>query len=163
MQIDTTKVIAWWGAILSSTVFAWDIYKWGSSGPKIRLSVETNMKTINHPLFDGQTLMIATASNNGPDTTITNLGFLYFPTLISWIRRKPRKGFVSSNPSPAQPLPFLLTQGGHWQGMTTQSAEIEEMLRSGRLYCNLYCSHSNRPISVRVPYRPNPRLNSGPA
>jgi hypothetical protein len=150
MESNSTKIIAWWGAILASIVFLWDVFKWLTSGPKIRLTIQTNMQTINNPLFDGEKIIFAEVVNTGPPTTITNLSFSWYPDLLSKIKRRPQKAFVSHNPSPAQPLPFLLAQGVLWQGMTTQDSAIEELASNGRLYCYLYCSHRKKPIERRV-------------
>ena len=52
-----TEIVAWWGAILATIVFAWDIYKWWTAGPKLRVSVQTGMKSINMPQYDDKTLI----------------------------------------------------------------------------------------------------------
>lgn len=57
--MDQIAIIAWWGAILSSVVFLWDVYKWHTAGPKIRFSVKSNMETFNMPNYDGKTIIVA--------------------------------------------------------------------------------------------------------
>ena len=60
-----TEIVAWWGAILASIVFVWDIYKWWTAGPKLRVSVHTGMMSINMPQYDGKTLIHVNVSNYG--------------------------------------------------------------------------------------------------
>jgi len=85
-----TEIVAWWGAVLSSVVFLWDIYKWWTAGQKLRVTVQTGMKSINMPQYDGKTLILVNVANYGDrPTTITNLGYLYFTSLLGWIRRRP--------------------------------------------------------------------------
>ena len=50
MQINIDNpvitVIALWGAILSTIVLAWDIFKWKTAGPKLRVSVKPKNEKI---------------------------------------------------------------------------------------------------------------------
>jgi hypothetical protein len=72
--MGSTGIVAWWGAILSTIVFLWDIYKWQTSGPRIRFSVQTNMRTINVSGYKGKTLVSTNVTNYGErPTTLTNL------------------------------------------------------------------------------------------
>src|SRR5947207_1951208 len=108
----TTEVVAWWGAVLSTVVFAWDVYKWRRTGPKVRTSARTNMKTLNIPQYDGQTLFVIEVANDGDrPTTITNVGLLYFDSAWSRFRRRPSKAFVMPNPNLTLPTPFELKPG----------------------------------------------------
>ena len=151
MTIDTTTFIAWWGAILSSLVLFWDIYKWWSSGPKIRFIVQTGMESIDMPRFDGKTLILANVTNYGEQpTTITNLGLLYYRSIWSLIRKRPDQAFIIPNPNTDFPLPFQLKQGSVWAGITVQDDQITEMATKGKLYCVLYHSHSEKPTQKKV-------------
>ena len=51
---DITTILAVWGAVLSTIVFAWDIYKWRTSGPRLRFFASGNMETVNMPAYDGR-------------------------------------------------------------------------------------------------------------
>ena len=154
MTIDTTTFIAWWGAILSSLVLLWDIYKWWSSGPKIRFTVQTGMESIGMPMFDGKTLILANVTNYGEQpTTITNLGLFYYKTTWSLIRRRPDQAFIIPHPNTDFPLPFQLKQGNVWAGITVQDEQLTEMATNGKLYCVLSHSHSEKPTKKRVVIR----------
>ncbi len=39
---ENINYVAWWGAILSSIVFAWNIIKWKLSGPKLDVCISPN-------------------------------------------------------------------------------------------------------------------------
>jgi len=66
----TTEIVAWWGAALSTIMLLWDIYKWRTAGPKIRMSVTANMISINNPETDGKTLIRIDVTNYG-DSDLT--------------------------------------------------------------------------------------------
>jgi hypothetical protein len=147
----TTTLVAWWGATLSTVVFIWDIIKWRKAGPKLRFSVRTGMRTLNVSAFDGRTLISLEATNFGDrPTTITNICYVYFPNRWALLRNRAPGGWVANQPSPAQPLPFELKPGTVWMGFTDQTPDFEEKARAGYLMCDLYHSHTPKPIRRRV-------------
>lgn len=42
MTLTNTELVAWWGALLATIVFIWDIVKWLKTGPRLRLNVRAN-------------------------------------------------------------------------------------------------------------------------
>jgi hypothetical protein len=151
IQINPTTLVAWWGAILSSVVFLWDIYKYRHAGPKLRVGVNPGM--ILMPSADKRTLVVTEVMNIGDrSTTLTNLGLAYFEKKWSWkrLRNRADKLAVVTSPSVAQPFPWELKAGGLWRGMTEQTAEIEEWSRKGILYFDIYHSHGKKPVRRRV-------------
>ena len=40
-RLSEDRKLSWWGAVLATIVFLWDIYKWWTVGPKLRVSVQT--------------------------------------------------------------------------------------------------------------------------
>ncbi|MGZ4976627.1 MAG: hypothetical protein ACXV8O_05685 [Methylobacter sp.] len=153
-DISTITLVAWWGAILSTFVFCWDIYKWRTAGPKIRLNILSGMESINMPLYEGKTLILVNVTNYGDrPTTITNLAFKFYPDLISRLLKKTSKAFVIPQPNPAQQLPFELKQGTVWSGISEQSADIEQMAKAGHLICEIYHSHRHKPETKRIHVR----------
>jgi hypothetical protein len=69
------------------------------------------METVNMPMYEGKTVILANVTNYGDrPTTITNLGYLYF-TKRRFLRKKtPDRAFVIPTPSIAQP--FELSPAG---------------------------------------------------
>jgi hypothetical protein len=151
--MSTTSVVAWWGAILSTIVFGWDIYKYRTAGPKLRFTVQPDMKTINVPTYEGKTVMMARVTNYGDrPTTITNLCYEYFEKKRKKI---PDKAAVILTPSVERPLPFELKAGGVWNGVAVQDAEVKEWATTGILEMILYHSHSEKPIRQRIVIKKN--------
>src|SRR5262245_25050907 len=124
MALPTTEIVAWWGAILSTIVLAWDIVKWWLSGPRLRITVQTNMKTVNIPEYDGMTLVSTQVDNYGDrPTTITGLGFIYYSTWWKLLRKQSEGASIVGNPSLSQPIPFELKQGSSWRGLAQQTED----------------------------------------
>jgi hypothetical protein len=152
--MSSTAIVAWWGAILSTVVFVWDIYKHKTAGPKLRFSVQTGMESINMPQYEGKKLILANVTNYGDrPTTITNLGYLYFEKRRFLRKRIPDKAAIVPNPSIAQPLPFELKPGTVWMGICIQDSQVEKWATTGILDILLYHSHNSKPIRRRVVIR----------
>ncbi len=146
-----TEIVAWWGAVLATVVFIWDIYKWSAAGLKLRISVQTGMTSVNMPDYQGKSLITIDVSNFGDrPTTITNLGYYYFSS--SWKRflNQPDKAAIVPKPSDSQRLPFELKPGGVWMGIAVQDEELTAWAKEGLLYCVLYHSHNKQPVYKRV-------------
>ena len=149
--MSSTGIVAWWGAILSTVVFLWDVYKHRTAGPKIRFTVQTGMESVNMPVYEGQKLILANVTNYGDrPTTINSVGYLYFNGRRFWRKKKPDKAAIVPNPSIAQPLPFELRPGTTWMGIAIQNADIETWSQTGILDMMLYHSHSKKPLRRRV-------------
>jgi hypothetical protein len=149
--INPTAIVAWWGAILASIVFLWDIYKYRRAGPKLRVSVRPGMVMV--PSNDKRTFVVTEVVNTGDrSTTLTNLGLAYFEKEWSWkrLRNRPTKLAVTISPNTSEPLPWELKAGNLWRGMTEQTPEIRNWARTGVLYFDLYHSHRRKPLRRRV-------------
>jgi hypothetical protein len=133
------------------SVFAWDIYKYRSAGPKLRFTAQTGMETVNAPFYEGKTLIVANVTNYGDrPTTITTVAFEYFKGSRRWRKKKPVKAAVTLTPSVTQPLPFELKPGVVWTGLIIQNPEIEEWATTGILDMLVYHSHTGKPLRQRI-------------
>lgn len=153
-SINPTAVVAWWGAILSTIVFLWDIYKYRHAGPKLRVGVNANM--VMAPSTDKRTFVVTEVVNFGDrPTTLTNLCIAYFDKRWSWshFRNRATKNAVVLSPSTAQPFPWELKAGNMWRGMTAQTPELESWAKKGVVYFDVYHSHQRKPIRTRVRLR----------
>lgn len=149
--IDETKIVAWWGAILATFVFLWDIYKWKKSGPNIELEVSPSRMIMNDPRYEGKTFISVTAKNNGTQaTTITNLRILFYTNIFSRVINKPNKAAVITGPGYAYPLPHIIEPGTVWDGLITQDTEVVKMAKQGYLMCALDVSNSKKPVKKRI-------------
>lgn len=149
--MSPTTIVAWWGAVLSTIVFLWDIYKFRSAGPKLRFTAQTGMESVNMPLYQGKTLILANVTNYGDrPTTITNVGYLYFKGRKHFRKKIPDKAAVVPSPSITQPLPFELKPGIVWTGLIIQDPQIEEWAATGILDMMVYHSHTSKPLRQRI-------------
>jgi hypothetical protein len=152
--MNTTKLVAWWGAVLSTIVFLWDIYKYRKAGPRLRFCVRGGVALV--PSDDKRTFVSSEATNYGDrPTTITNLCVAYFkkPLSLARLRNRATINMVVKNPVGGPPLPFKLEPGGNWLGLAEQTPKLEEMGREGLLYFDLYHSHRTGPVRQRVRFK----------
>jgi hypothetical protein len=149
--MSPTGIVAWWGAILSTVVFLWDVYKYRTAGPKLRLEVSTGMKSVNMPQYDGKTLIMGNVTNFGDrPTTITHFALQGYKKKWHFgkIRVAGQSGIVPI-PNTGQPLPFELKPGAVWTGIAFQET-VEAWGTEGIVYLFVHHSHSKKPLSKRV-------------
>jgi hypothetical protein len=155
--MDTTKLVAWWGAVLSTGVLVWDIYKYRRAGPRLRFCVRDGL--ILMPSDDERTFVSSEVTNYGDrPTTITNLCVAYFksPLSLAWLRNRATRNWVVANTVGGPPLPFKLEPGNVWLGLAEQTPELEKLGREGLLYFELYHSHHSKPVRKRVRFKEGP-------
>jgi len=154
MESQLTILAAWWGALVATLVLLWDIFKWETAGPRLRLTVRANYMTVNIPESEGGTFVMVTVDNIGDSaTTITGLGFVYFKNHFNRYREKyDGKGMAVVRPSPgdSQPLPYIIQPGGQWLGMADQTEGIKKKSQEGHLICRISHSFSERPVERRL-------------
>ena len=148
--MDQTTFIAWWGAIVATIVFVWDIYKWKTDGAKLDVQVTPNMQSIGDPRRDGITWVSVTVTNMGSrPSTIKSIGMFYYKSWFSFIRNKPDYAAIFPNPNDNFPLPRIINPGEEWIGLVPQDRLYEgfEQSVSGRL--TIWLSHSQSKKTVR--------------
>jgi len=151
IELKGIEIVAWWGAIIATVVLVWDIYKWKTSGPKIRFVVCPGMIVVGDPTREGQSFISAEATNIGDrPTTITNLVFQHYKSYFAMLRHKPQTSMIVTEPSASQPLPYVLQPGSVWRGLCPQTDEIVNLAKAGYLVCGLCHSHSDKEIDHRV-------------
>jgi len=150
---NTTDFVAWWGAIISTLVFLWDIYKWKTTGPKLSVSTSSNMKALNLPGKENKTWITLHVQNNGDKpTTIMNVGIKVYKNKFFKFIRKRSKAFVvpGVGASPNQSIPYVLNVGCIWQGLILQTEELEKFAKENIIICEVYCSHRAIPVESRI-------------
>lgn len=151
ISFSDIDIVAWWGAIVATIVLVWDIYKWWTSGPRIKFVARPNSLVVGDPTRRGHKFISANATNIGDrPTTITNLVLQHYKTYIQMLRHKPSTSMVVLDPNPSQPLPYVLHPGAVWQGLAEQAFELEELTKTGYLVCGLCHSHSDKEIDKRI-------------
>lgn len=145
-----------YAAVVATLALGLELRRWFESGVKLNVGYGTDMLMVTHEISKKQYLTITVANRGDTPTTLTNLGFQVHPTVWSRIRRKATKSFIANNPSPAQPLPYLLEPGARWMGLCLQNEEIAPLLDEGHLWAEVYATHADRPTRVRVKRRGKP-------
>lgn len=146
-------IVAWWGAILSTIVVLWDIYKWKTSGPKLKVDISANMQYFEQGTgrVDDKTYVIVNIANVGQRlTTITNVGMQYYESRIKRIMKKPKTSFIVTTPNQYLPTPYKLEAGTTWMATIVQTDDVVEMAKKGILDCLIYYSQSNKPFRKRI-------------
>ncbi len=151
-SIGITEIIAVYAAFVATGVLVWDIYKWKTSGPRILLTTVCDMTCIgmsNMP--QDKTVILVTATNSGNlPTTIKVLGLRHYKNWMWRIRRKTDDRRIISKPYSTHPLPSTLEPGKEWMGFIEQNEEMEALIKSGILFCELCLSHSRKPKLTRI-------------
>ena len=155
------EIVAWWGAIVATTVLVWDIIKWLRSGPKIRASA-VMPTTYNDSKAEG-----IETKNGTTETTYTefchieviNSGVL--PTTIlefTITHKKNKASFNVSNsnytPTLGYKLPQVLHPGGVWMHRV-EIKTIRRMAKMGEPLIKINLSHKVKPLIIKVDDRSN--------
>lgn len=150
IKFTGTDIVAWWGAIIATAVLIWDVYKWRTSGPKIKFFVQPNTLIVGDLNKKDGKYIAANVTNVGDrPTTITHFVFQHYKSYIKMLRHKPDTSMVVL-PITSQPIPYILNPGDIWQGLAIQTSEVEELSKNGYLVCGICHSHSDKEIDRRV-------------
>ena len=132
---NVTTVIAWWGAIISTAVLAWDVYKWRKTGrPKLVVKASGNLQDLdsNNP----QKYVSISVTNVGDKpTTLCLITMRYYKTKPSRSREPDARGVFLEplRPTPSA-LPFKLDVGVEWRCLVFQTGELEKLTKEGYYY-----------------------------
>jgi hypothetical protein len=139
----------------------WNVYTKVTSGPKLDATAKSGMEALQGPRAkDPSKYVMVSVRNNG--TARTTLTSVWFSTYDSWWARKRAKRSQSGvvpQPMSSQQVPYQLDVGGEYVGRIKQTDIIEEMLKTGKLWCEICHSWSNKPVQVKVikPDQPDSR------
>jgi len=153
ITISVSDAAAWWGAIVATSVLAWDIYKWRKHHADIQVSTAPNMQTINpisHRLDDEKNIFVEVVNNGEKTTTLTHLVALYYKNRFALLRRKPTTQGIIPVPGGSPGLPFELAPGHRWTGLIDQEDLISKSGPNGLFFCSIYHSASKKPVLSRV-------------
>jgi hypothetical protein len=66
---------AWYGAVVATLVFTWDLIKWRRSGPQIKAEAHASWRSFGVDEIEGDNLTVVKATNVGDrPTTISSFG-----------------------------------------------------------------------------------------
>ena len=148
-----TEVAAWVGATTGIGGLLWDFYKWKTAGPKLVITTNTGMQIVPRSGIkndDSKYLMVWVRNNGTSPTTITTVCFATYESWWARRRLKRSKSGVVLQPLSGQAIPCKLEIGAEYSGAIKQNDGIEEMLCTGKMWCEIYHSWSKRPVQARV-------------
>lgn len=145
--------VAWWGAVVATLVFAWDIAKWLKDGPRIRKRVQPNTAypdsrvLSTEKLEGGESKEIALYCH----IELVNTGTL--PTTIMGISathsRDKKSGQVSFGNEYftlhyGKTLPHVLGSGEVWS-CRLEMADLQKLAERGKPFIEIFVSHKRKP------------------
>jgi len=156
INVTLTEIAAWWGAIMATVVFLWDIIKWLHLGPRVQMDSSTNMEFIGDSAKKGKKFVTVKVTNNGTQaTTLINLGMFYYTNWFNRLINRQNKSMIVMSPGASYPIPHALEPGKVWDGIIDQNEEIEKMGEEGVLEAVLFCSHSKALVKSRITFKHN--------
>jgi len=156
ITFNITQWAAWWGAILATVVFAWDVFKWIRRGPRLRVRAYPNMQTaVGGKLEDARYISVSVTNIGGSKTTIRNVGLNYYEPKLFALHRTPTERMIVKEIHNAKPLSQGIDAGSTWDGLIDQSSDVDRMLRDGVLTCAIYEARRDKPWQRRI--NPNKR------
>jgi len=146
-----TVLLAWWGAVISTGVLAWDVYKWRKTNrPRLRVTAYGEFQDMdsNNP----QKYVSLTVTNIGDKpTTLNFLTFRYYATKPKRFRKQDpdQLGVFMKMVRATAQLPYKLDVGAEWSGLVLQTDELEKLARNGYFYVHAEDSASKNGKSAR--------------
>ena len=146
---DLSIYAAWWGAIVATIVFVWDVIKWQKKRPKLEASTDrfdSHFPEKYPPqVKEGEWEVVWFKNTGGQPTTIERIHFVK------------KGGSFGESPSnnKADPLPKLLQPGESWPIYSAGTSVKDE--KWGIDHFQLSCSHSSKPVKVSLVMREQER------
>lgn len=150
--------VAWWGAIVATLVFAWDIAKWLKDGPVIRSRVQLNTAYADarvvrtEKIENGESKELALYCH----VELVNIGKL--PTTIMGVSASHSKGKETLQmtatsqrftPHYGKTLPHVLGSGEVWS-CRIEMEDIQKLSQKGEPYIEVSVSHKKEPIIIKL-------------
>ncbi len=143
--MDITDTLALWGALVATSVLTWDIVKWKTEGPKIRISANANIKVLGDELLEGKTFISIDIRNiGGGASTILKIGFVHFKN--RWTKLLGRRSapfYWVVKPRSQHVLPHFLESGKVWHGLANQNEELMDLAKKGLVHLAVQFSHED--------------------
>ncbi|WP_157214682.1 hypothetical protein [Polaromonas sp. CF318] len=154
--MNSTEIVAWWGAVIATTVLTWDVVKWLRSGARLRMKVKPN----SH-YHDSEVVPL----KNAPDGAcgrvkesihieLANVGAL--PTTIMNIsaRRAIPGGWVGNDSSAftvhwGKELPYMISPGDIWSCRGDQE-KLFKLPGTAPLEIIVMVSHLKKPMIEKI-------------
>jgi hypothetical protein len=110
------------------------------------------MKIIPAPRGDPTYIFVEVSNAGTAATTLTNLHFVVYDSWSAKMRQHwPASGGLTViRPLTSHPMPFKLEVGAKWACHAIQDHRFEEMLQSGRMWCEVSHSWSQHRVQKKI-------------
>lgn len=145
--------IAIYAAFVATLVFAWNIYVWLNSGPRLQVTAQMNMLILGGTAdHESKTFLIVRATNVGSKkTTITNVLVISYDNFWQRLRKRPSFTAVFNNVGGSYPIPYVLDVGHNFSSQADQAGFVAR-IRDTYFYAGVAHSFAKKPVMVRVKY-----------
>ena len=146
--MTSTEIAAWWGAIVATFVALLELYKWKSSGPKLKVTISPNMVGFGGFKTDNEKVVLIEVANIGNfPTTITATGLRGFKfPLLKYLKNTSSLHVLVLKPvNETNKLPFQIKPGEIWSATTIQDSDLTKLSGNGRLYLEVHDSWNKKP------------------
>lgn len=146
---------AWWGAIIATLVFIWEIYKWHDDRPKLRVTIGSDLVIWNEltGIGDKKYLRISVVNRGGTTTKIEALHFFHYKSYFKFLFSKPsQNAWLIHVVHPNEPMPFKIDINERWTVNLEQTDELYEFSKNGFFCVAIYCSHCDKPIRKKIKF-----------
>jgi len=133
VPMSPETIAAWWGAVLATIVFLWEIYKWFRSGARLRISAAKDMQVLGADggLNDVLHVFLTVHNVGSAVTTITHLvGYNYKNHFFAFTGR--RSGVFVVSPGSTAVYPHVIEPGKTWTAVVPQS-DFEIASKNGKI------------------------------
>jgi hypothetical protein len=143
--MNTTDILALWGALVATSVLIWDVLKWKTEGPKIRISANANIKVLGDELLEGKTFISIDIRNiGGGASTILKIGFVHFKNRrMKLLGRRSDPFYWVVKPRSQHTLPHFLESGKVWDGLANQNEDLMNLSKKCLVYLAVQFSHED--------------------
>lgn len=148
---DKVNLVAIYAAVLSTISILWQIWVWFRTGPRLRVTANTNMLVMGGYNKNDQKYVVINVVNRGSaKTTITHVVMFTYKSVIYKMLNRPDKSFVVKHDVLACQIPYVIDAGCTFMSMTTQNDDMESLSRTSKLYMGVFHSFRARPVLTRI-------------
>lgn len=164
--MESTQIVAWWGAVVATLVLLWDVLKWVRSGPRLKTRVALNIHYGDGKVISKEKI------DNGDIVTyeqychieLVNVGDM--PTTVMGISctHKEKRGFGQAGLTQqaftehyGKKLPHVINPGEVWS-CRLPMGHYKSILQHGTPEIQVHLSHLKKPLVARAKKAANKAL-----
>jgi len=146
---------AWWGAILASVTFVWELIKWKADRLRLHADSSTFQVVIQQfngkpPIQGGCFVNVTISNTGGRRTTIMGVSLHAYHSRLSKILGRLSGPISDVQPKEPNQLPQALDAGDVWVGFVQLDENAKRLASRGLLYCLALNSHGTRQARTKV-------------